>query len=133
MIIVKKVLPSRRNKDIRIRRSLLNEAEFEKGFHPVKSSMRKNWRQQLVPPEPIKSSLLPPMSKQSWINFVFTHIPIINWIWSYQTKFFVHDIISGLTVAIMHIPQGQFDEGLTLLLIIRGAFSGMMIGSKEYP
>lgn len=84
-----------------------NEATFEKGFHPMKSTIKKTWYKSFIPPEPIKSSLLPPSTRRAWKSFLFTRLPILSWIWSYQTKNIVGDLVSGFTVAIMHIPQGN--------------------------
>lgn len=86
---------------------MLNEADFEDGFHPIKSTMKKNWYKSFIPPEPICSSLLPPTSKRECKLFFFTHLPILGWLWSYQPKFLIGDFIAGITVAIMHIPQGK--------------------------
>ena len=47
------------------------------------------------------------MTCRGWVNFFLTRVPIINWIIGYQPGFIVGDIISGITVAIMHIPQGK--------------------------
>lgn len=49
----------------------------------------------------------PPMTCRAWLNFLLTRVPIIRWIIGYQPFFIVGDIISGITVAIMHIPQGK--------------------------
>ena len=69
--------------------------------------MKKNWYKSFIPPEPICSSLLPPTSKRDCKFFLFTHLPILGWLWSYQLKFLIGDFIAGITVAIMHIPQGK--------------------------
>lgn len=49
----------------------------------------------------------PPMTCRAWLNFLLIRVPIIRWIIGYQPHFIVGDIISGITVAIMHIPQGK--------------------------
>lgn len=98
-----------KHRKITVQRELLNEADFEEGFHPIKSTIKKNWYKSFIPPEPICSSLLPPTSKRDCKLFLFTHLPILGWLWSYQPKFLVGDIIAGITVAIMRIPQGQTD------------------------
>lgn len=47
-------------------------------------------------------------------------MPILNWLpkYNWRTDLF-KDFIAGFTVAIMHIPQGQFYTfGFTLLVMI---------------
>lgn len=95
------------SRSINIERNSLNEADFEKGFRPVSSEVKKNWYKIFIPPEPILSSLLPPMTRKELVTFFFTHFPIFGWIWTYQLNYFIGDIIAGITVAIMHIPQGE--------------------------
>lgn len=60
-----------------------------------------------LPPEPIRSALIPPLTAREWLEFLLVHVPIIRWVWTYQARFLVGDIIAGITVAIMHIPQGE--------------------------
>lgn len=90
---------------ISISRELLNENDFENRFHPVSRPFKSNWYKKLYPPEPILAAIKPPMSQNGWKLFIFTHIPILNWIWNYQSNYFFGDIISGLTIGIMTIPQ----------------------------
>ena len=98
---------SHRKTTIDIRRDRLNEAKFEKGFKPAKISVRDRLEKLVVPPEPLKSALKPPCSQQEWLQFLLTHVPILSWVWSYRPGFLVGDLIAGITVAIMHIPQGE--------------------------
>ena len=60
-----------------------------------------------LPPEPVRSALIPPLTAREWLEFLLIHVPIIRWVWTYQAKFLVGDIIAGINVAIMHIPQGK--------------------------
>lgn len=78
----------------------------EQILRPVESKMKKNWQKSFIPPEPILTAIKFPSSKKEWKYFVFTHFPLLGWLWIYQFKFLVGDIISGITVAVMHIPQG---------------------------
>ena len=93
--------------EISIQRQLLNEKSLEKGFRPVKSSMRKDWWKTLRPPEPIRSSLKPPTTLKGWRKSILSRVPILTWLWMYQLKWLIDDIIAGVTVAIMRIPQGE--------------------------
>ena len=49
----------------------------------------------------------PPSTCHGWLDFFLTRLPIIGWVLGYQPGYFIGDIISGITVAIMHIPQGK--------------------------
>lgn len=47
-------------------------------------------------------------SKKSALNMLLTFLPFINTIRTYKVKkYLVSDLIAGLTVGIMHIPQGN--------------------------
>lgn len=74
---------------------------------PIDSKMKLKWYKSYIPPEPIRSSLYPPLSVKECKYFIFTHFPILGWLWSYQYKYLVGDAIAGVTVAVMHIPQGN--------------------------
>ena len=44
-------------------------------------------------------------------EFVFLRLPILNWLLHYRCeKDLLNDVISGVTVAIMNIPQGMLTE-----------------------
>lgn len=58
-------------------------------------------------PEPIRTSLTPPIARQQWVKFLLLRLPILRWLWSYQPSYIIGDLISGITVAVMHIPQGE--------------------------
>ena len=49
---------------------------------------------------------MPPRNAKELKQFVLVHLPILSWLWSYQPKFLIGDIIAGISIAIMHIPQG---------------------------
>ena len=63
---------------------------------------------QLIMPETLKKELMPPMSIKELKQFILVRLPILSWLWSYQSKFLIGDITAGITVSIMHIPQGQW-------------------------
>ena len=69
--------------------------------------MREDWWNALRPPEPVRSALKPPLTAKQWKSFVLTKLPFLSWLWMYQLKWLLADLISGITVAIMHIPQGR--------------------------
>ena len=63
---------------------------------------------QLIMPETLKKELMPPTSIKELKQFILVRLPILGWLWSYQPKFLIGDITAGITVSIMHIPQGQW-------------------------
>ena len=92
---------------IHIERSVLNEVELEHLLSPKKNlPVYKNLTTYIVPPEPVLSAIKPPMNRQAWLRFILTHLPILQWVWTYQLQYILSDVVSGLTVAFMHIPQG---------------------------
>ena len=58
-------------------------------------------------PEPLRSSLMPPRTRQQWMKFALLRLPILSWLWSYKPRYLVGDVIAGITVSVMHIPQGE--------------------------
>ena len=50
---------------------------------------------------------MPPRTAKELKQFILLRLPILSWLWSYQPKFLIGDITAGITVAIMHIPQGK--------------------------
>ena len=58
-------------------------------------------------PESVKKELMPPRNAKELKQFILIHFPILSWLWSYQPKFLINDIIAGITVSVMHIPQGE--------------------------
>lgn len=65
-------------------------------------------------PQPIRKALLPPRNRVEWRKFVFVHLPVLHWLWSYRPKQLIGDIVSGITIGVTHIPQGEW------LYIMRG-------------
>lgn len=59
------------------------------------------------------SSLKESCHKFSFISFLFNLIPILKWVPKYSIKNnLVGDITAGITVAVMHIPQGNHFQKL---------------------
>ncbi|CAI4222350.1 unnamed protein product [Auanema sp. JU1783] len=48
----------------------------------------------------------PFISFQSFWNLIVAVVPILKWLPRYSMKHFTHDLIGGLTIGIMHVPQG---------------------------
>lgn len=41
-------------------------------------------------------------------KFIINTFPVFTWLRAYKKTYFVGDMLSGFTVAVMHIPQGFF-------------------------
>jgi len=46
-------------------------------------------------------------SKESFQNYIYIHIPIFKWARDYNRTMIRPDLIAGLTIAVMTIPQGM--------------------------
>ena len=57
-------------------------------------------------PNPVLSTQRLKYSKKSVKSCFLGTFPIISWLHSYKKDDFFSDLISGFTVAIMHVPQG---------------------------
>ena len=42
---------------------------------------------------------------ECYLNFIYRHFPILEWLPKYQIKSFGPDLIAGITVGVMNIPQ----------------------------
>ena len=71
---------------------------------------------QLSIPEPIRSHFMPPQNFSQWKKFVLDRVPILRWLYQYVMTLLFGDVISGITVGIMHIPQGNLRVVLSVLL-----------------
>lgn len=81
--------------------AIYREVEEYETLSKVKNKLKR------VIPQPIRKSLLPPRSWKEWRKFMFTHLPIIRWIWTYRFNLLIGDLIAGLTIGVTHIPQGN--------------------------
>ncbi|XP_019864177.1 PREDICTED: solute carrier family 26 member 6-like [Amphimedon queenslandica] len=104
----------------------------EQILRPPESRMKKNWHRSFIPPEPILTAIKVPSSRRECKYFLFTRFPIIGWLWIYQLKFLLGDIISGITIAVMHIPQGLaygLLSGLPAVYGLYGSFVPVIVYS----
>lgn len=89
---------------IEIKRRLYNYPVFAKNYTPIAyvgfsfSLLFSNLFQKHLKP-----------SKMCFKKAIYNRIPAIKWIKKYKIKeFFLADLLAGITVGIMHIPQGIF-------------------------
>jgi high affinity sulfate transporter 1 len=94
---------------INISRKLLNEREIDERYGFISSKDQLKNRQceaiKSICPEPILTDITPPLNKDQWKTFILTHLPFLSLIWNYQLNYIIGDIIAGLTVGTMRIPQ----------------------------
>lgn len=55
-----------------------------------------------------------------------SHLPFISWIYRYNLTWLVNDLIAGLTVGAIVIPQGMAYAGLAKLPVQFGLYSSLM-------
>lgn len=88
---------------IELNRGILNDIEFNKKYQTnriqsgniIKSGINH-----------VKKHYRP--SKQCTINFLLARFPLFSWLFKYDIKQnIVSDIISGITIGIVHIPQSK--------------------------
>ena len=58
-----------------------------------------------------KNYLKPCTSPKNFIVSVKGFFPIITWLSAYQKSWFLSDMIAGVVIAILHVPQGSFENG----------------------
>jgi hypothetical protein len=100
----------KQNKDLLvIERPLYNKINFENDF--TKKSKYIGY-------EPVKD-LKKTISRHCFCGIdcvkkqVYNRIPIIKWLKSYNIKdYLLRDILTGITVGVMHIPQGKLSRFL---------------------
>lgn len=73
-----------------------------------KQSLSK-WRNAVeeMIPQPIRKALCPPTTREEWKRFLFVHLPVVHWLWLYRPKQLIGDVVSGITIGVTHIPQGE--------------------------
>ena len=75
-------------------------------FEEYESLSNVNNKLKKLIPQPIRKSMLPPHSLREWQTFLFTHLPIVHWLWIYTPNQLIGDFIAGITIGVTHIPQG---------------------------
>ena len=81
--------------------AIYREFEEQESLSTLKNELKK------IVPQPIRNSLLPPRSLRDWRKFLFTHLPILHWLWKYTPNQLIGDFIAGVTIGVTHIPQGS--------------------------
>ncbi|KAM7444005.1 hypothetical protein ABFA07_007374 [Porites harrisoni] len=111
--------------DVTISRKVYDESHFTKANHPHLSaeSLEKNNCFRTVCTKLASCSC----SRTGVCNFLYGLAPIIQWLPKYNVKKdLVADITGGITVGIMHIPQGLAFAMLATLPPVTGLYTAMI-------
>lgn len=94
-------IPTRRQ--ITLSRRVYNEHEFNKSYVPKQSSRKRRSTAQRL-----KKHLCENITNLTCKGILFSWLPILTWLPKYSFKDnAVSDLAGGLTVAVLHIPQGN--------------------------
>lgn len=92
----------RARKQITLSRRVYNEHEFRKCYVPKQQSRKRR-----SAPQKLKKHLCENISNLTCRGVLNSWLPILTWLPQYNVKEnAVADIAGGLTVAVLHIPQG---------------------------
>uniref|UniRef100_A0A914XGG2 STAS domain-containing protein n=1 Tax=Plectus sambesii TaxID=2011161 RepID=A0A914XGG2_9BILA len=87
------------------RRQPMNQEEFDERFGLI-AARRKTARGQLK--KELKKNCAPCRSGSALLATIASFVPIVTWLPRYRWRTdLMHDVIGGLTVGIMHVPQGM--------------------------
>ena len=99
-----------------ISREAMSLADLQK-LHPKEEKEQKCIKTR------IQEAFIRNCTKQSALEKLFRFFPFINQLRSYEKSYIVSDIIAGLTVGVMHIPQGMGFAMLAQLPPIYGLYT----------
>lgn len=89
-------------RQITLSRRVYNEQEFKKCYVPKQSSKKGR-----TPAQKLRKHLCENISNLTCKGILFSWLPILTWLPKYSIKDnVIADIAGGLTVAVLHIPQG---------------------------
>lgn len=77
-------------------------------------------------PEPLYSDIKPPMSREAWMRFLLTRLPILHWIWTYELPFLFKDIVAGVSVTLILVPQALAQGLLAGLDPVYGLYTSLV-------
>ena len=77
-------------------------------------------------PQPLRNALLPPRTLKQWRQFLFIHLPILHWLWTYRPRQLIGDLIAGITIGVTHVPQGIGFALLASLPPVFGLYSSFV-------
>lgn len=81
---------------------------------PFLKTLKSNVKETLFPDDPFRKFKNQPLSKKISLGFKY-FVPILDWAPRYTLQLFKADIIAGITIASLAVPQGISYAGLASL------------------
>ncbi|KAK6780911.1 hypothetical protein RDI58_023095 [Solanum bulbocastanum] len=105
---------------------------------PFLKTLKSNVKETLFPDDPFRKFKNQPLSKKISLGFQY-FVPILDWAPRYTLQLFKADIIAGITIASLAVPQGISYAGLANLPPVIGLYSSFvppliyaMLGSSKH-
>ncbi|MCE2056265.1 Sulfate transporter 3.1 [Datura stramonium] len=105
---------------------------------PFLKTLMSNVKETLFPDDPFRKFKNQPLSKKISLGLQY-FVPILDWAPRYNFQFFKADVIAGITIASLAIPQGISYAGLANLPPVIGLYSSFvppmiyaMLGSSKH-
>ncbi|XP_055811913.1 sulfate transporter 3.1-like [Solanum dulcamara] len=105
---------------------------------PFLKTLKSNVKETLFPDDPFRKFKNQPLSKKFSLGLQY-FVPILDWAPRYTLKLFKADIIAGITIASLAVPQGISYAGLANLPPVIGLYSSFvppmiyaMFGSSKH-
>ncbi|KAM3326565.1 sulfate transporter 3.1 [Capsicum chacoense] len=105
---------------------------------PFLKAFKSNVKETLFPDDPFRKFKNQPLSKKISLGFQY-FVPILDWAPRYTFQLFKADVIAGITIASLAVPQGISYAGLANLPPVIGLYSSFvppmiyaMLGSSKH-
>lgn len=105
---------------------------------PFLNTLKSNVKETLFPDDPFRKFKNQPLSKKISLGLQY-FVPILDWAPRYTFQLFKADIIAGITIASLAVPQGISYAGLASLPPVIGLYSSFvppliyaMLGSSKH-
>ncbi|KAK4355567.1 hypothetical protein RND71_024538 [Anisodus tanguticus] len=105
---------------------------------PFLKTLKSNVKETLFPDDPFRKFKNQPFSKKISLGLQY-FVPILDWAPRYTFQFFKADVIAGITIASLAVPQGISYAGLANLPPVIGLYSSFvppmiyaMLGSSKH-
>ncbi|KAK4357137.1 hypothetical protein RND71_022747 [Anisodus tanguticus] len=106
--------------------------------NPFLKTLKSNVKETLFPDDPFRKFKNQPLSKKISLGLQY-FVPILDWAPRYNFQFFKADVIAGITIASLAVPQGISYAGLANLPPVIGLYSSFvppmiyaMMGSSKH-
>ncbi|XP_059318044.1 sulfate transporter 3.1-like [Lycium ferocissimum] len=105
---------------------------------PLLKTLKSNVKETLFPDDPFRKFKNQPLSKKISLGLQY-FVPILDWAPRYNFQFLKADVIAGITIASLAVPQGISYAGLANLPPVIGLYSSFvppmiyaMLGSSKH-